>query len=240
MKTKNLLLSFLLLLQFSLFAQEDKSERKWEIGIHFSPDYVYRSLKVHKEQEVSSFIVRTRDSLEIADLGFTTGFSFRYKLSQRFHLETGLYHARKGYQSIWIDSLKPLVPDPAIPEKFKTKEQFHYIELPLKAYFIAFQKERFEAFIASAFSAGHLINYNHTVYYQFPDRDENIQFATNYQFKNFNFSYWLSAGFTYFVSKRFRVQFEPFFRKSINSIIDAPIHGRLWSVGLNSGLYFAL
>ena len=84
MKAKNLFIIIFISIQFTILAQEETKEHEWEIGIHFSPDYAYRSLSYQAGNNLSSFLLNKRDSLEVSDFRFTTGLSFRYRLSKRF------------------------------------------------------------------------------------------------------------------------------------------------------------
>jgi len=241
MKAKNLFIFIFITIQLTILAQEETKEHEWEIGIHFSPDYAYRSLSYQAGNNLSSFLLNKRDSLEVSDFRFTTGLSFRYRLSKRFFLETGLYYSSKGFQTQWVDSFISLqTSDPFIPEKSKTRDQFHYLEVPLKAYFMVYQKERLQLFVAPAIISSYLITYDYTVFYQYSNRLETKEIATNENFNYFNFNYSISAGINYTISKRSKFQFEPTFRKSINSVIDAPIKARLWSLGLNFGFYLSI
>ena len=105
---------------------------------------------------------------------------------------------------------------------------------------MVYQKERLQLFVAPAIISSYLISYDYTVFYQYSNRLETKEIATNENFNYFNFNYSISAGINYTISKRSKFQFEPTFRKSINSVIDAPIKARLWSLGLNFGFYLSI
>lgn len=241
MKIKNIYFLFLLLFQTVLFAQEEKSINKWELCIQFSPDFAHRTLSYHASDDLNSSIVKSRNSYEVADFRITTGISIRYRLSKLVSLETGIYYASKGFQTKWLDSFVPLqISDPLIPEKFKTRDRFHYLDIPIKAYFKIFEKNRLEFLFAPAIISSYLIEHEYTVFYQYSNRLEKKVLDKNEPFNDLNFSYSISSVLSLKFSNKVKFQIEPIFRKSINSIIDTPIKARLWSLGLNFGFYFNL
>src|SRR4051812_48865989 len=88
------LLTFLPLITLCQTSDTTKS-KKISIGVMYSPDYCYRTLKPDAS-EISKAIVETRDNFEIPKFGFTTGLSFIYQLNKKLSLETGLQFSDKG------------------------------------------------------------------------------------------------------------------------------------------------
>ena len=72
---------------------------KIQVGVYFSSDICYRTLKENEANDTSaaSFITY-RNLTEEPKTGFTTAISFNYKLSKKVYFETGLQYSNKGYQ----------------------------------------------------------------------------------------------------------------------------------------------
>jgi len=55
-----------------------------------------------------------------------------------------------------------------------------------------------------------------------------------------NFAVVAGLGINYDLTSRLTFRVEPTYRRSITSIINAPIKGYLYSAGINTGIYFKL
>jgi len=90
-----IILTFLILFPLITFCQNKDTlkTKRIAIGIVFSPDYSYRTLKPNSS---SNWIAEFRNSLEIPKFGFTTGLNFLLQLNKRLTLEAGLQFSNKG------------------------------------------------------------------------------------------------------------------------------------------------
>jgi len=55
-----------------------------------------------------------------------------------------------------------------------------------------------------------------------------------------NFAVLAGIGMDYDFKSKIKFRIEPIYRRSINTIINAPIKGYLYSVGLNIGVYYKI
>ncbi|MBK7029879.1 MAG: outer membrane beta-barrel protein [Bacteroidales bacterium] len=120
------LLAILSLFPFLSFAQTEPSQGKWSVGLHFAPEYSYRSLQSENDWYG---MVAYRDKIEIPSFGFTTGASVLYKLNRRISVETGLKFSDKHYSSTYRDIIFEV--DEGL-RKFKSSSHFYYLSIPMK------------------------------------------------------------------------------------------------------------
>lgn len=70
---KWLILLPVVFLTFNMCAQDDDNFRRVQIGINFSPDYCYRSLRSKEKSPGSTFVMKERNNMEIPKWGYTGG-----------------------------------------------------------------------------------------------------------------------------------------------------------------------
>ena len=99
--TMKLILTFLILFPLITFCQNKDTlkTKRIAIGVVFSPDYSYRTLKPYSS---SNLIAELRDSLEIPKFGFTTGLNLLLQLNKRLTLEAGLQFSNKGEKRMGV------------------------------------------------------------------------------------------------------------------------------------------
>src|SRR5260221_9733026 len=150
-KSLVLLLTFIPLITLCQTSDTARAKRI-SIGIVFSPDYCYRTLKPDNS-EISKSIVNYRDSLEIPNYGFTTGLSALFQLNKNFALETGLQYSDKGEKTKsyteFFYSFAGGGPDSA---KASSVYHYDYLDVPLKANYYFFKK-RLKMFLSGGLSA---------------------------------------------------------------------------------------
>jgi len=209
------------------------------IGLTFSLDYCYRTLKPDNSN-TGKLIADIRDSLEIPKYGYTTGIIMLYKLNNRINLETGLKFSNKGYKTKKTD-LTWSQPDPSQPIKNTSIHSYQYLDIPLKVNYIIINS-KLKLFLSAGVSANIFLTYKQTSIQEFSDgRTE--KYASGLYYDNFskvNFALLAGFGINYDLNNKIRFRLEPIYRRSINSIIDAPIKSYLYSAGLNVGIYYKL
>ena len=111
------ILFFLLTLSFYLVhgqeTKRQKGQNKIFIGFSFSPDYNYRTLKQNGGSPSAGLVIKSRNDIEIAKFGYTTGLNVCINLSNTLWLETGIQYSNKGYKTKNRDLIWPQ-PDPGL------------------------------------------------------------------------------------------------------------------------------
>jgi opacity protein-like surface antigen len=242
---KKLLLLLIPLLPSIIFSQTPDSSgtRKFAIGLVFSPDYCYRTLKPDGAA-MSQYIAKNRDSTELPRIGFTTGLSFLYQLKKRFTLESGLLFSDNGEQTkntalIFGTGLngQPGVSDP-VTNKFIY--HYKYLDIPLKVNYALLTK-RLSIFLSGGLSANFFITETNTSIQTYSDGHTTTSSSTSRSgsgLSALNLAFVAGAGVSYNLSGKLALRVEPVYRRSITSIIDAPVKGYLYSAGLNMGIYY--
>ena len=225
---------------FGSYAQEipTKKLNRFQIGVNFSPDACFRTLKNSDGSSTSDFVIDMRNDTEIIKFGYTTGVNFQYNLNRFWGVSLGVHYSNKGYQNKKIDVVPPTPqPDPALPKQFKFIQNFHTLDLPLKLNFTAGgNKFRFTTGIGAA--ANFLLNETQTSVIYYSDRTTRNSESSGNNYKKLNFSPFLSVGIDYQINENMNVRMEPTIRYGVNHIIDAPVTGYLFNAGVNVGYYY--
>lgn len=216
--------------------------QKLSIGISFSPDYCYRTL----EPDASSkWIADGRDSIEIPKFGYTTGINIALKLNKRITLEMGLLYSNKGERTktlttVWVTLSGQPNLNQALPMKITYFYHYIYLDIPIKAnYYILTQ--RVKLFVSAGISPNIFLKQSVTAIYEYPDEHTSTrETSKNEGFSRINLAFTTGLGLGYDLTKKLYLKIEPTYQRSITTIIDAPIKGYLYSVGLNTGIYYIL
>lgn len=234
------------LISFSAFAKDSTSVefKRFALGIHASPDYCFRTLINNDGSASSNNVASFRNGIEIPKLGYTAGIGLLCNINKNFALELGMHYSNKGYQTAWQDFtyLVPPTsqPDPALPIRYKEKYHFSCIDFPLIAHFKFGQKKL--SFAASAGIVTNIILYERVEQFkEFIDGTrERHKGASNFIYNPLNFSPMIGLGTNLKLGKKTTLKLLPTFRYGVLQIIDAPVSGRLWNVGLDIGFYINL
>jgi opacity protein-like surface antigen len=234
-------LIFLTLLPSTLFCQstEMTKTKRISIGLTFSPDYCYRKLS---PDATSQWIADSRDSLEIPKFGFTTGFGLLFQITKRLTLETGLQYSNKGektksYSSTWFPP--SVQPDPSLPVKNAFIYHYNYLDIPLKVNYNILTK-RLKFFVSGGISTNVFLFQQITSRVEYGDGSTVTNNSISNGLSRINLAVVAGLGINYDVTNRLTIRIEPTYRRSITSIINAPIKGYLYSAGINTGIYLNL
>ena len=211
--------------------------KRFSIGLSYSPDYCYRFLA--STNESSKGVIESRNKLETPIFGYTTGINFAYRFNRRFTLEFGAMFSKHGENMDFMD-LTYSAPNPDAPIKAKAYYRYYYVEIPIKVDFDILTK-RAKLYASVGISPKIFLVAKQILFAEYSDGT--IKKHTSgevYNFTRLNLAALAGIGFSYDFTKRFYIRVEPTFRCSIISIIQAPVKGYLYSVGLNTGLYFKL
>jgi hypothetical protein len=232
-----------LVIAFPLFLHgqslEDKSNKKFSIGISFSPDFSYRNLQMNDDEYGT---VDMRNEIEEPRLGFTTGLVAKYQLNEKFALESGVQIADKGERIVFkdydfVDEFGKPVNDPAIPKKATNTSHYKYIGIPLKVNYYFLEKEM-KMFISVGSSVDFFLNGKGKTVLKYDDRVERDSYELNGDFNKVNFIGVVGFGIERNISSKLTFQFEPTLRYSLTPVFDAPINEYFYSIGANFVLLY--
>jgi len=231
---------FILALSFTAVAQEKPSNNfnRFQLGINFSPDACYRTLKNNNGDEFINNIITLRNDTETIKIGYSAGLNMQFNLNRFLGLGLGVHYSNKGYQLKKQDVVPPTSqPDPSLPEQFQFIQNFQTIDLPLGVNF-TFGKNKLRFITCIGATANFLIKESQTTVLYYSDRTDKTNSANTYDYKKFNVSPFLSLGIDYKINQNMNIRIEPTFRYGIKKIIDAPITAYLFNAGLNVGYYY--
>ncbi|HSI90924.1 MAG TPA: outer membrane beta-barrel protein [Adhaeribacter sp.] len=206
----------------------------WAVGLVFSPDVCYRTLSSDAD---SKPIVDFRNQHEIPKFGFTTGASVIYGLNNRVLFESGLLFSDKG--EIYKSSSKSFQ-DPAAPVTISRNYHYYYLDVPAKVnYYVT--TRRVKLFVSAGTSTNLFLGEKLRSTYEYADgRIEKKTAHNTAQFSRVNLAALAGFGVDFELADNLQARVEPIYRRSITSIINAPIKGYLYSAGVNFGVYYKL
>ncbi len=210
--------------------------KRIQFGLIFSPDYCYRTLKPDASNSSKS-IADSRDRLEIPKFGFTTGWSLLLQLNKRVTVETGLQFSDKGEKKKQT-TLISLPPDPG-PINHTTVYHYNYFDIPMEMNY-CFSISRLNFFVTGGLSTNFFLFQKTTSISEFSDGLTQKNNSISGGLSRINFVAMAGLGVHYELTNKLTFRIEPTFRRSITSIVDAPIKGYLYSAGINTGLYVNL
>ncbi len=232
---KKIITFLVIVLPFVTSGQTDTIKRKKiELGISFSPDYAYRTLKADAD---SKAITDYRDTAEVAKFGYTTGINAAFKLNKKWNVEAGVLFSDNG-QRIKKYSLES-VPYGQQAVTYAYNFHYYYLNIPVKAdYFIVTGKLKF--YVTAGVSANIFLSENITAINGYGNSESKKTTKVDPGFSRVNLGMLAGCGIRYPIGKRTDLLVEPIYRRSLTSIIDAPVKGYLYSAGLNIGIYYNL
>ncbi len=241
---KQLAIFLLALTTFSCFGQDKTKEtsaadfKRVQIGINFSPDVCFRTLKNNDGNASSDLVIDQRNERETVKFGYTAGLNVCFKINKFVGTETGIQYANKGYQTKMQDLISEL-PDPRVPKQSKFIYDFHCIDIPVKVNFtIGKKKVRF--FTSVGVTTNIFIKETQKSVWVYSDRTDKKTSPTNFDYNKVNISPTVSVGIHYKINDRMNLRVEPTFRYGVLKIIDTPVTAYLYSGGLNISYYVGL
>lgn len=189
--------------------------------------------------DISNFIVNYRDSTEIPKLGYTAGLNIALTINKHISLETGFLYSDKGEKTKKNDLIWGQ-PDPGLPTKNTFIYHYIYLDIPIKVnYFIL--RKRIKFHYSAGISPSIFLTDKTTSILEYNDGHTTEKTTANsFAYSKINLVFITGFGMSYDLAKKLYFKIEPIYRRSLTSIIDAPIKGYLYSFGINSGLYYKL
>ena len=225
--------------QETLNGKQIIKHKEVQLGIIFSTDYDFRTLKNNNGSASSDLVIRSRNSVELEKFGYTTGADLCFPITNLIGLETGVQYSNKGYQTKNQDVVYGQG-DPSLPIKARFIYNFHYVDIPLKVNF-TFREGRVQFFTSAGFYTNIFLNETVKSIQEYANgKSDQKTESTGYRFKRINISPMISLGINYKLNDKLMLRAEPTYRYGVVKIIDAPVTEYLWNAGLNMGLFYAL
>ncbi len=218
-------------------------------GLVFSPDYCYRKL-ASDDQDKS--IVQLRDTIETAKFGYSAGMQIHYYFRKRISFETGFIVSDKGektkkYPLTFGDMIDPrygfiypvtTASGPTL-KYMVFNYHYYYLSIPLKInYTLAYKK--LKMFPSIGLSTDFYLTNKTTLILIFSDNSKHRKQSKNklINCNAVNFSIVTGLGVSYDLNSRITLVVQPEYRRSLSPIENTPIKEYLYSVGVNTGLYY--
>ncbi|MDX1685752.1 MAG: outer membrane beta-barrel protein [Saprospiraceae bacterium] len=156
-------------------------------------------------------------------------------MNETSNLQVGFTYSIHGYQARWKD-LNFGTPQPRIADRAKFKYRFHYLNVPVNYQHKFGSHEQF-------YLRGGIVNsvFIKEIQSSLLDRDGDIKvekMETDDEYNTLVISGNIGFGYTRLISDKLRLDLGPHFQCNISQIIDTPVTGRLWHVGLGAALWY--
>jgi hypothetical protein len=231
-------LFLMMMIPVIVFCQEKKSRRLTSVGVMISPDFSYRTLNFSSSNQ---WVADRRDDTEAGNFGFATTIETHFKLGRKMTLETGLSYTNKSLKTK-SEELTWTSDDPSLPSGSKTIYRYKYLTIPVIISYRFFDTGKISLFAAAGVSANVFLAKKTKVVTTYPDGDTDSHASSKQTgYLKFNLSATLGAGIDYRFSKRFIFRAEPFFQRSLTSIVaDKAAKEYLFSFGVSTGVHYSL
>ena len=233
---KNILSIFLCLVTVSLFGQS-----KWQLGVSYSSDVVYRTLHADTLAAYVDDFIKLRNADEKVKYGYTTGVNVVYTL-KKWQLETGLFYSRKGYIvkrgdlkfGNTIDPRKGFIYPVDNSTSYTFIYRYSYLDIPLKLNYQIGTK-RLHYAVSTGIIANIFLSANSKTEIVSDNSIQVREYEYNKSyFNSISLSGQLTAAVLYVLSEKQRLRLEPTFRYMLTKQMqNVKINQRLWSIGLN-------
>ncbi len=248
---KKIFLALTCLISTSLCAKDANSSlilalpKKISIGVVFSPDYCFRTIKDNEGSTTTNGIVNNRALIESPKISYTTGVFSSYNISNKLALSLGLQYSNKGYKTVMNDLTYGDIVDPrrgflystggSTPTNVQLTDQYHYLDIPLKVNYVLGNGKL--CFISTTgITVNILLGTSTKLSYTYSDgskdnKTEKYDYGTN----RFNLSPEVGIGLGWRISPAGSLSFVPTFRYGLLKTFNTSITEYLWSGGIVIG-----
>jgi hypothetical protein len=235
-----------ILLGFLSFTNHAQVDIKLQYGPSASLDWSYRSLKIANGYDgIYESIIFDRDQKEKFAPRATVGFDFGLLFGDHFSMGTAVHYSNKGYQhkNTYTTFFQYVVDGVTYVEEISSVDvnawiNYHYIDIPIT---IGYQFNLGER-NGLKFQLGYINNLyltsSYRAWFNYENGTKEKNYDSNRELSNYSAQ---GMGGIYFQWKPGQmetpIEIGPQFKFSILSIVDSPIHERLYSVGLRATWY---
>jgi opacity protein-like surface antigen len=225
------LLLLLTVFPLTVFCQTSDSlpKRKFAIGLSFSPDYCFRTVK-----NPNSFNYLP----EIPSFGFTTGMNLIYNPNRRIGLETGLLFFDNTQKTKQYD-INFFPYNPSDPTKNTFIWHNLFLGIPIKIHY-RILTQKIKLYLSAGISTNLLFVEKTSAVLEYSDGHTEISNSTNAGLIHVGFAAIGGLGISYDLSDKFAIKIEPTYRRFITSSFVEQSWGTHHSTGLDIGLYYKL
>lgn len=234
---KELIIISILFAPILSIAQESVNEEsKFSIGVNFSSNYSYRTLKY--PDNLQNF-VDAREKLEHPSFGFNTGIAVQYLLMKKIEVELGIQFSRQTHMFKEVPISDPMGnPSLGLADN---QLRYHYLEIPLRVnYRIVNQK--FFGYISAGVSINKFLNDKSKSWLTYNNGDTEVVKSESgiLDFNKTVIGLVGGVGLGYHVSEKLNLRLEPLFRYSLTPLAEAPIDQYNYSIGCQIGMNMKL
>ena len=231
--------AFFLLFTASAFASDTTAvtQKRFAIGISFSPDYCFRRLVLNYPTENAASAFRYREATEIPMLGYSCSIGLSYSWKYDLQASAGLGFSQKGFQTrdlLIIDT------DGNVIGLGKYRNNFDYIQLPVKICWTKGKKKL--KFIAEAGITPSYLLYersNLKIDY-FDGRSDVVRSDVNYINRTFGWFGEIAAGAELKTGSASVIRIEPYYSYAFAPTISTFMTEYLRNSGLKLSCHFRL
>jgi hypothetical protein len=216
---------------------------KWKLGLCFSPDYANRTLRASDNDTIAQWIMSSRNERELGKFGYTLGLDARYQLNKHIALILGLQYSNKGYGTKRLQyAPEPFNPTNNYIASGRTVHSHTYLDLPLMVNVTAINRGKLSLTAGAGLTSSILLSVTAKSYVTYADGSKKSSRTTDHitDYKTIMFAATVNLAAEYELSSKSMIRIAPTYRHGLNSIVNAPINGYLWSYGLNVGYYRSL
>lgn len=240
----------------TLFAQDTIPKvrhsyvKRFEIGLSVSPNYADVILRNKDGSSEADWMIETRSESETAKLGMSAGLHFGCLVAPRVGIETGVLYTNNGYHTKKLELVNGNIVDPrygfvygtgngnSATKEIRFIHNFHYVGIPIEAN-IRFGGHVWTIIPSLGFVTEFLVKSTVTKVRFSEDGTQTRSIEeSDLDFKRVNISPTASLGIEYCFRHNMCFRAEPSFRIGTLPIIDAPVTGYLYNVGLQFSYYF--
>jgi hypothetical protein len=225
----------LLLLLSSSFCFAKEGLKKFNVGIHFSPEYSYRIIKADAAYR---WLTDVRNDLEIPKFGYSFGVDIMERFWKKTYGTIGISASNKGYQTD-KNNLVYNDPEPGAPVRIQTRFSYWYLEVPLKINYQVFDSSSFYISVGGV-PALEFYEKTKSIYTNedgSKDRTSDHILLGNNSNK-LNLAGYIGIGYLYKWKSWSAIKIEPFFKCQLLKLNDSYVHEYFYSIGLDLGFYF--
>lgn len=232
-------ISFLILsFPFLAFGQTNSS-----VDFVTGMEYSYRGLSTSSKDEIVIGIMENRNDKETGKLNWRAGFNYNRRLSNRFHLKTGIRLASVGYEGEKKTGLRYAsefvtpelwVPDPSLPHEVQFIYDYWFVEIPLVGRFECTNK-KIAPFLELGIAPAVYVTTRTKIV---TDLGTDVSFNNGvdaFDFYRFHLVGIFSIGVSFSVSERMQLFGQPTLRYHLTQLVDAPIEEHLFNYGIEIG-----
>ena len=230
---KELIIISILFAPILSIAQESvNKESKFSVGVNFSPNYSYRTLKY--PDNLQSF-VDDRERSEHPSFGFNTGIAVQYLLMKKFEVELCIQFSRQTHMLKEVTVVGTM--GNVSMGLADVQLRYHYIEIPILVnYRIVNQK--FFGYISAGVSINQFLNDESKAWLTYSNGDNEVVHSESgiLDFNKTVVGLVGGVGLGYHISEKLNLRVEPLFRYSLAPLAEAPIDQYNYSIGCQIGM----